>query len=138
MPHCCLSKSAAGGHLLSVKISHVHIGQEPSGPCWCTSTMLRGHTNTASVCWLMGQLTHTMRPAFGSHSKCFVFRIHPPCATTFLLFSSRKISGMTFNQPHREMRRMRPPWQRFIKENSVRNLIFCLVVNKHSGLGPPC
>lgn len=34
MPHCCLCNSPAAGHLLSVKVSRVPIGQEPSGPCW--------------------------------------------------------------------------------------------------------
>lgn len=85
----------------------------------------------------MGQLTHTMRPAFGSNFKCSVFHICPPCATTFLFFCSRRISGMTFNQPRREVRRMAPPRQRFIEGNTVRSFTFSLVVNKHTGLGPP-
>lgn len=59
------------------------------------------------------------------------------CATTFLFFFSRRISGMTFNQPCREVRRMVPPQQRFIEGNTVRSFTFSLVVNKHTGLGPP-
>lgn len=77
----------------------------------------------------MGQLTHTMRPASGSHFKCFLVHVCPPCATIF--FFSRRTSGMTFNQPHREMRRLVLPWQRLIEEITVRSLIFSPVVNKH-------
>lgn len=139
MPRCCLCNSPGSrADLLSVKISCVPIARSPlvhAGAFPPCSEVTQA--NRTSVFWHMGQLTHTMRPDFGRHFKHFVFHICPPCATTFLFFFSRRISGLTFNQPHREMRRMVPPRQRFIGGNTVRSFIFSLVVNKHTGLGPP-
>lgn len=72
--------------------------------------------NMASGRRVMGQLTHTMQPAFGSHFKCSIFHTRPPCATTLFFFFSGKISGTTFSQPCRKVRRMVPSCKGSVKE----------------------